>query len=92
MTEPQAGAVQAPAEVAPQPLPTMMHVYIDEPRGMVGLLILDASGQRYVFLHPDDAERLQPVLEQAARAARTGLVIASSQDMPSTPPTPLRSA
>lgn len=80
MSSPQ--PIVVPVECAPGPLPTTLHLVVDETRHMVILYVFDPSGQRAVFLDPDVAQQLAGALEQSSRLARSGLVIAAPDTLP----------
>lgn len=72
MSEPQMQPVQVP----PQPLPGQWVVVpTDPPNKWVLCIVSDAAGQRFLFLEPDAADRIAKQLVDAARQARTGIVL-----------------
>ena len=73
--QPQAQQPQIPVECMPQPIPAVCFVQSDPVRGVLDLVVIDATGQRHIFLSPDYAVGLAADLNRAASAARTGLVI-----------------
>jgi hypothetical protein len=74
--QPTQEQIQIPVECMPSPIPAVCLAQVD-PRfpEFVDLIVVDAAGQRHIFLPHTYATRLAEQLTQIATASRTGLVI-----------------
>lgn len=67
-------ADQLPPDIAPHPIP--LGFIIDaHPSGFVVIRIVDATGQRVIFLDKDTAKAFQEQLNRAVGAAASGLIL-----------------
>jgi hypothetical protein len=65
-----------PMQIPAQPLPGQWAIAAtDPPNQFVLIVVTDAAGQRFLFLAPDAAEQIGKQIVDAARAARTGIVV-----------------
>ena len=75
MTAPNAASVPPP-EVMPRPLPTSVLVQTTEgEQRWVVVTILDATGQRVVFLDPDAAQTIGGLIRAAGKQTKSPLSV-----------------
>lgn len=67
--------VQVPIECTPHQIPVAWNVQYDPDKREVAVVLIDATGQRWIVLDADSAARFGEDILRSAGLARTGLVI-----------------
>lgn len=72
---PAAPQLQVPVECTPQQIPIAWNVQYNPVTTEVAIVVLDATGQRWIVLDHQTAARLGEEILRNAGLARTGLVL-----------------